>query len=205
MIVVNVRPQQRTDRQRGRLHVLLTEDRPPAPEEWIAQLPRLLGPQGVVSYVARTGREAIDLAERERIDAAVIDMGTPFGSDPSLATPRPDAAAEPAGRWLLELFRRLPDRPPVVLVHSPAFSRSSIDRLLQDALQMGVFSVLNKPLQLEQLLTVFQRLLDRRYRGAWPAPPMDRLDATDDGAPDDPRRASPNRPNVRWRDESDQT
>lgn len=151
--------------KRSRLNVLLTENRPHAPEHWTVQLPRLLEPQGVVAYVARSGQEAIGLATRFQIHAAVVDLGLPV-DDPS----RP---AVEGGRWLVEFFRRLPHQPPVVIINSPAYTDAQVTRLLQEALRLGAFSVLNKPVNIEQLLAVFQRMLNRRYQGAWPAPTSD--------------------------------
>lgn len=154
----------------ARLNVLLTEDRPHAPEHWTGQLPRLLAPQGVAAYVARSGREAIDLAGRVQLHAAVIDLSTPLGDDEHDTATGPGGAdtRSPAGIWLLELFRRLPNQPPVVVVRGPAVSARQFDRLMREALRLDAFSVVNKPVDLEQMLTVFQRLIDRRYRGAWP-------------------------------------
>ena len=150
----------------GRFNVLLTEDRPRPDEYWSRQLPRLLEPQGVVTHLASTGRQALDLAENLPIHAAVIDMGTPMGEDSSKGA---DAfSGEPAGAWLMQLFQRLPNRPPVVIVHSRTYSQREADRVLRDALRLGAFSVLNKPIELEQLLRVFRRLLDRQYHGFWP-------------------------------------
>jgi CheY-like chemotaxis protein len=170
----------------ARFNVLVTEDRPHDPGYWTHQLPRLLEPQGVAAYVVHTGHDAMSLADQLVIHAAVIDMATPLGEgepvgDSPGASPAErslvaelhrlaTAAAEPAGLWLLELFRRLPNRPPVVVVHNNSDSQRQVDRLLCDALRLGAFSVLNKPVGLEQLLRVFQRLVDRQYRGAWPAP-----------------------------------
>ena len=74
------------------------------------------------------------------------------------------------GIWLTELFKRFPDRPSVVIINSPTYTDKQLERLLHEALRLGAFSVMNKPVQLEQLLVVFQRLLDRRYQGVWPAP-----------------------------------
>ncbi len=167
--MVNVRPQ-----PGSRLNVLITEDRPHAPEHWTAQLPRLLAPQGVASYVARSGQEAIDLTQRVEIHAAVVDWSTPIGPTGSRlqhdSPPRPAPTTDSdAGIWLLELFRRLPNRPPVVLVRAPAFSQRQFDRLMREALRLGAFSVVNKPVDIEQILTVFRRLIDRRYRGHWPS------------------------------------
>ena len=151
-----------------RFNVLITRDRPYAGEHWTNQLPRLLEPQGVAAYVAGTGREAIGLAEQVNLHAAVIDMATPLGPHADESAPSPIASQPPAGMWILQLFHRLPKRPPVVVVHNHVYSQRQIARLLHDALRLGVFSVLSKPVELEQLLSVFQRLMDRQYAGAWP-------------------------------------
>ena len=74
----------------------------------------------------------------------------------------------PAGVWLLELFRRMRNSPPTVVLRSPTYNRADAERLLQEALRLGAFSVLDKPVELEQLLAVFRRLVDRQYRGLWP-------------------------------------
>jgi CheY-like chemotaxis protein len=154
--MVNVRP-----RFEHRFNVLLTQDRPRAAPHWTDQLSRLLEPQGVVSHVARTAREAIDLAERTELHAAVIDTATPLGS-----------SAQPAqgdgGMWLLQLLHRLPNRPPVIIVRMPAFTPSQAERALREALRLGAFSVMDKPVDVEQLLGVFRRLMDKRYHGTWP-------------------------------------
>ena len=152
-----------TSQRETRLQVLFTEDRPHAPEHWTTQLPRLLEPMGVAAHKARTGHEAIRLAERVRFHAAVIDLGTPLGAPGGRASPN-----GAAGLWLLELFRRLPDRPPIVAVRGPQFSQGRAERLLGEALRLGVFSVVSKPVNVEQMLVVFRRLLDRKYQGCWP-------------------------------------
>jgi len=158
----------------AKLNVLITEDRPHAPEHWTAQLPRLLEPQGVAAYVARSGREAIDVAHRIRVHAAVIDWGTPIGGPSTTTRSVPGGLSgngpgnNTNGTWLVELFMRLPHRPPVVVVGGPKISQRQFNRLMREALRLGVFSVVNKPVDLEQMLTVFRRLIDRRYRGAWP-------------------------------------
>ena len=43
-----------------------------------------------------------------------------------------------------------------------------VERLLGEALRLGAFSVLNKPVDMNQMLTVFRRLIDRQYHGSWP-------------------------------------
>ena len=170
-----------------RFNMLLTADRPHSESHWTRQLPRLLRPQGVAAYVAHSAREAVDLAEHRRIHAAVIDMGTPAEPDeqgsedaapgitaPGITAPAPGLPSRPTRgpvdyeMWLLELLRRLPNSPPVVIVRKPAFTQQQAVRTLSRALRLGVFSVLNKPVSVEQLLDVFQRLMDSRYEGAWP-------------------------------------
>lgn len=157
--------------ERGRFNVLLTEDRPRSGEHWTHQLPRLMEPMGVAAYVARSGQQALAFAQQLPIHAAVIDMATPLGEQADAAQGSGKAGAfdeEPAGAWLMELLRRLPNRPPLVIVHGRTYSQRKVARLLNDALRMGAFSVLNKPVELEQLLAVFRRLLDRVYEGQWP-------------------------------------
>jgi len=143
------------------------------------QLPRLLEPQGITAYVARSAQEAVELAEREEFHAAVIDLSTPLGRPQvdvastrvrvRIETGFPTDPSMPAGMWMLELFRRLPHKPPMVVIQSPAFSRREIDRLMHEALRLGAFSVLPKPVNLNQLLEAFRRLIERQYRGQWPA------------------------------------
>ncbi len=169
MVTARIHPRSHT-RQEARFNVLLTEDdRPRGDEHWIRQLPRLLEPQGVAAYVARSGQEAIDLAAHLEFHAAVIDLGTPRAPE------EPDAAGPgimpgAGGIWLLELFRRLPNRPPTVVVTSRYYANRDVDRFLREALRLGAFSVLHQPIDLERVLAVFRSLVDRQYRGAWPQP-----------------------------------
>jgi len=162
--MVNLRPQTGPRHPQPRFRVLLTEDRPRRDEveHWTCQLPRLLEPMGVRAYLAGTGREAINVAEEHVIHAAVVDLNTPVdnASDRSRYG-GPDV-------WLLELLGRMPRRPPIVVVNSPALTQRQVQRLLHDALRLGVFAVLNQPFELNQLLAVFQKVLDRVYEGAWP-------------------------------------
>ncbi|MCX5662992.1 MAG: hypothetical protein NTW19_25180 [Planctomycetota bacterium] len=148
-------------------------------EHWTAQIPRLLEPLGIAAYVAQSVEDAISLAEQMEIHAAVVDLSTPLGETkrtggmPGVRAPNPGRttagrSAGQSGLWLLEMFRRLPNHPPVVVIHGPAADRREGDRLLSEALRLGAFSVLAKPVEIEQILAVFRRVLDRQYRGSWP-------------------------------------
>lgn len=164
-----------------RFNVLLTEEREPTTAHWTRQLPRLLQPQGVRAFVARTGEEAFELVGRQPIHAALIDCSTPRTADTL-------APGESAGLWMLELFRRLPSRPPIIVVNNRLYTERDLQRFLNQALRLGAFSVINQPTDLETLLRVIQRVLDRRYAGHWP----EVSDADpEDVPPGDTHQASP--------------
>lgn len=144
-------------------NVLLTEDRPHAAEHYTRQLGQLLRPQGVHAFVVQSGEQAMELVESTPIHAAVIDSATPRSGKAGQVS-----ASQSSGLWLLELLHRLPNRPPVVLVRGPSSENVQARRMLSEALRLGAFTVLDKPVDLEQLLAVFHRLLQRQYRGCWP-------------------------------------
>lgn len=164
----------------GKFNVLITEDREHAGEHWSRQLPLLLQPQGVRAYVVRTGQHALHVAEQLPIHAAVVDMATPRAEAAAGGgrTPLGRRGDHPEGLWLLQVLRRMPNRPPVVVVNSSSvsYSQRRLDRMMQQALELGAFSVLNHPVELEALLKVIRRLIDRKYQGHWPA-------TTDGGEP----------------------
>jgi CheY-like chemotaxis protein len=150
----------------GRFNVLLTEDRVRPDEHWTRQLPRLMQPLGVEAHLAATGKQALQLAERVTFHAAFVDLATPVDR-PGAAANAPTAEG---GLWLLQVLQRRTARPPVVVINSRATRQQAV-RLLNDALRLGAFSVINRPDDLHPLLTVIQRLLDRHHQGQWPTPP----------------------------------
>ncbi|QDU34812.1 hypothetical protein KS4_28880 [Poriferisphaera corsica] len=162
--------------ERGKFNVLLTEDREHAIEHWTHQLPRLLGPQGVEAVVAKNGREAIDISNELEVHAAVIDLATPQDAANRAYT----SSGMPGGIWLLEVLSRLPKHPPIVIVNSRTYTPRQIHRFLHDALRLGAFSVINQPVQLEQLLGVIQRIMQRQYNGYWPGSMVDDEPGLDD-------------------------
>jgi len=148
----------------SRFSVLLTEDCQRETEHWTRQLPRFLERIGVEAITARSGQEAIQLAESRPIDAAFVDLGTPR-SPGQMPSAHED---QPGGLWLLQVLQRQETAPPVVLVNGHAYSPSQAQRFFNDALRLGAFSVINRPVQLEALLLVAQRLIDRMHEGSWP-------------------------------------
>lgn len=144
----------------ARFRVLLTEDRARPDEHWTRQLPPLLRPLGVQASIAADSKEALAILESTAIHAAVIDLNTP--------APNNDTGG---GLWLLQVIQRLPHKPPVVVVNSHSYSQKQSGRMLNQALDLGAFSVVNWPVQIDTLLSTFQRLIERAYNNHWPPPP----------------------------------
>ncbi len=145
--------------------MLLTEDRARPDEYWTRQLPRMLSPLGITAQIACDTQQAILQARQHRFHVAVVDIATPTGK------PNADPAAMPGGLALLELLNRLPQRPPVIVVNPHAYSQRQVARLLNQALRLGAFSVINQPVRVDDLLATIARLIQRRYQGAWPQGP----------------------------------
>lgn len=143
-----------------RLNVLLTSGE----QVLTAQLPRLLEPQGVRAIAASTYDQALAVIERDPVHMAVVDLALP--GDAQAAS---DPKRLPAGMKLLQVMNRLDSRPrAVVVVRGRRFDPRVDDALLAAALTLDVFSVLDKPIRLEQMLEVLRRALQRYYGGQWP-------------------------------------
>ena len=108
---------------------------------WQLALEQIVGPQWLETLPVRRDRELIEVLETGEADAAVIDEEVDWGLD-ILA--------------VLRRIRRLNDRIPVVVVTS-----RNDRRLLEAALRLAAFSVVTKPLELEELLRQLQRLMVR--------------------------------------------
>jgi len=167
--MVNVRPPiSNTDADptpRARFNVLVTQSHHAANQPWSTQLGRLLEPQGVRALLAKSGRQALDTLEQTDIHAAVVDLATPQSDAPTSANP---ASTTPGGLWLLEVIARRPNRFPVVVVDTRPVASREVERALSAAMRLGAFSVISRPRDVEALLPVIRRLLDRHYQGQWP-------------------------------------
>ena len=145
----------------NRLNVLLTE----TDDRWSHQLPQLLEPQGVRALLAHDVDEAVHILQNVRVHAVLVDVSLPMQGRGD-STP---SAPPPGGLKLLRVIQRLEPTPPTVVVRGRAFDSRQDDRLLAEALKLRAFSVLDQPVQLEQLLQVLRRLIERHYGGQWPA------------------------------------
>jgi hypothetical protein len=98
----------------------------------------------------------------------VVDLGLPLQEPEPTREPVPDL--EEGGPRLLELLARLEAPPPVVAVKRARSTRDDC-RDLAAALRLGAFAVVDRPREgsdLEVLLGVLRRILERHYQGRWP-------------------------------------
>ena len=112
--------------------------------------------------IAADSKEALAILESTPIHAAVIDLNTPAPQSSDTTS------GGGGGLYLLQVIQRLPHKPPVVVVNSHSYSQKQSGRMLNQALDLGAFSVVNWPVQIDTLLSTFQRLIERAYNNAWP-------------------------------------
>ncbi|MBI1191480.1 MAG: hypothetical protein GC200_12465 [Tepidisphaera sp.] len=139
-------------------------------ESWVDHLPRLLEPMGVYSLRAQTGTEASRVIKANPIHIAVVDLGLPLDAkaDPAAAEAEPELAE--GGPRILELLARLTEPPPVVAIKRSRTRRDD-RRDMGEALRLGAFAVIDRPRDVNDLnlmLEVLRRVLERHYRGKWP-------------------------------------
>jgi CheY-like chemotaxis protein len=151
-------PRKTGSRPGGRLNLLLSSG-------WrqggaTDQLPDLLDPLGIQCIHARSGREATQLVQANRIDIALIDLELPMEDVED---------AQVAGPRILQLIRRLDPAPPTVVIRPLQSTRRDSSRGLSEALREGAFAVLDRPLKLEAMLETLRRVVRRHYADRWPA------------------------------------
>jgi len=154
---------------RGRLNLLLT-DGGWQEESWADRLPRLLEPMGVRAVRAGCGREAEETLRTTPVHAAVLDLSLPLDARTRRVADAKNRLAvrlDEGGVRLLELMGRLNPRPPLVVVRQPRTVRED-QRVLALAMKLGAFAVVDRPVDLERMLQILGRLLERHYRGRWP-------------------------------------
>ncbi|GJQ30784.1 MAG: hypothetical protein HBSAPP03_26680 [Phycisphaerae bacterium] len=138
-------------------------------DPWVDRLPRLLEPLGIRSHQAHTGAHASRIIKVTPIHVAVVDLALPLDEQGTL--PDPDLAE--GGPRLLELLARLESPPPVVAVKRSRTHRDDA-RDIAAALRLGAFAVIDRPRDLADLnlvLDVLRRCLERHYNGCWPRMP----------------------------------
>ena len=127
----------------NRLTVLLANEQ----ESWHQTVRGLLEPQGVQTLSARSGREALEMIERQPIHVAVLDQQMP----------------QLGGLQVVKIMRDMKHAPPAILL-----ANQLTNNLLHEALGMHVFTVLAKPVDFNVLLDALARVLRRYHESRWP-------------------------------------
>jgi DNA-binding NtrC family response regulator len=122
-------------------------------ETWLPALEMIVGPQWLTIHKVSGEKQLLKVVESGLADAAVLDDASDWTVDVLR---------------LLRMIRRFNQVFPVVVISS-----HSDRRWLEDALRLAVFSVVVRPLELEELLRQIQRMmarLDRILRQGDPDP-----------------------------------
>jgi len=129
-------------------------------DSFARQLPPLLSPLGVRCMAARSAVDADRVVRSEPVHIAVIDLSIPID----------DRAGqhEAAGPRVIELLRRLREPPAMVVVRPKTPSPREHRQGLVDALAWGAFTVVDRPIRLEALLSVLHAVVARRFGDRWP-------------------------------------
>lgn len=135
-------------------------------ESWVDLLDGVLRPMGVESVRARSASEAERVIRTIPVHIAVVDLRIPLRED----MPGPDAPTpEEGGPRILDLLRRLEQPPPTVVVKYARTGREE-PRHLSAALRSDAFAVVDRTgANLEQMLRIMQRVLQRFYENRWPS------------------------------------
>lgn len=137
------------------------------PESWVDLLDGVLRPMGVESVRARSATEAERVIRTIPVHIAVVDLRIPLRDQPASPT-APAAAPEEGGPRILELLRRLEQPPPTVVVKHTRTERDD-SRHISAALRSDAFAVVDRTgVNLEQMLRIMQRVLQRFYEDRWP-------------------------------------
>lgn len=125
------------------LHLVVTGE----VEGWLPALEMIVGPRWLVTRKVHDDGELLDVVKTRTVDAAVLDEEADWSVDVL---------------QLLRMVRRLDEQLPVVML-----TARSDRRWLESALALTAFSVVAKPLALEELLRQIRRIavrLDRMMR-----------------------------------------
>lgn len=146
----------------GRLNLLLSyagwQETP-----WVERLPAMLTPMGIRSHIASSFNSAQRVIEANPIHIAIVDLALPLGDAP--------ADSEEAGTRILNLLARLASPPPTVVIKRRRTARDDI-REMNAALRSGAFAVVDRPnaqREIESLLDVLRRCMNRHYQNRWPS------------------------------------
>jgi len=113
-------------------------------ESWLPALGRIVGPRYLRARQVGSDQELLDVVQSGQADAAVLDDDSPWDVDVLK---------------LLRMLRRVDQGLPVVVV-----TTHTDRRWLEHALALAAFSVVVKPLELEELLRQIHGMMDKLSR-----------------------------------------
>jgi len=116
---------------------------------WPTAVRDIFQPRGVNLLVADGVDQFVNVLRHRRVQATIVD------TDPAL----PSATqGRPAGLWTLRIIRIEYPLMPCILLASNAS-----ENMLEEALQLDAFSVIDKPVDMEILKDQLDRLFVKRY------------------------------------------
>lgn len=110
-------------------------------QDWQDALEKMIGPQWIRTYQVKNQGQLLEVISSGLADAAILDDAASLGLDTLK---------------LLRIIRRVNTIVPVVMV-----TAHTERRWLEDALSLAAFSVVIRPLELEELLRQIQRMMAR--------------------------------------------
>lgn len=125
------------EKQRGPFSLVVTGEA----EFWRSAVEQIVGPKYLITRKVHNNGELIEVIRAGQADAAVLDDSSDLGLDVM---------------QLLRQIRRINVMLPVVIVTAQPDRRR-----LEDALRLAAFSVISRPLRLEELLRQIQRMMIR--------------------------------------------
>jgi len=120
---------------------------------WPLAMSDIFRPRGVNLLVTESANDIVNVLRQRRIRTAIVD------TDPPRPTRgRVEAGREQGGLWTLKIIRMECPSIPCILLASNATKS-----ILDEALRLDVFSVLDKPVDMRILKDLLNRLFVKRY------------------------------------------
>ncbi len=110
-------------------------------QDWQQALERIIGPRWLTTYRPSGGRELLQMVDTGLADAAVLDDTAELGTDVL---------------HVLRAIRRIDAVLPVVII-----TQRPDRHYMENALRLAAFSVVQRPLELEELLRQLRRMMLR--------------------------------------------
>ena len=123
---------------------------------WPQAVNQIFRPRGINALIAQSPSDAVQIATANHLHLAILDMRN---DQPSSPPDEPTAKElQLSGIKTLQAIRNQDPRLPCILI-----TAAVTDRILADALALGVFSVVPKPVNIDLLAHQIDRLFIKRF------------------------------------------